>query len=148
MRPGRLTIQVRRTAIVDKDRDSILTALRRPGMRRAPDDFGAGLSTLLCLGRPALDMLKNDCDVDANLGQSNDVVVIMYAVVATGRAHSPEVIAQGAAPRRTPAVLQAARVHGLQGSGFGRPVAPTAVAAPPGGSQPTVAQRAIAQPGV
>jgi diguanylate cyclase (GGDEF)-like protein len=72
-----------------------LTALRERGVRVSIDDFGTGYSAMNYLRRLPIDAIKIDRSfVVAATGSATDASVV-DAVIAIGRAHGLEVIAEG-----------------------------------------------------
>ncbi|TWF93212.1 PAS domain S-box-containing protein/diguanylate cyclase (GGDEF)-like protein [Saccharopolyspora dendranthemae] len=73
----------------------VLNALRELGVSLAIDDFGTGYSSLAQLRRLPLDTLKIDRSFITDLGDSNELRIIVTSIVTMAHAIGLDVVAEG-----------------------------------------------------
>ncbi|WP_432536671.1 bifunctional diguanylate cyclase/phosphodiesterase [Kineococcus arenarius] len=103
---------------------SILTRLRRLGVRVAVDDFGTGYSSLSTLRTLPVDVVKVDRSFTSRLGEGPGDVRIVEAIVAVAHALGLSVVAEGVEHEHQRDVLHALDCDLAQGYLFGRPAPP------------------------
>jgi len=116
-KPRQIELEVTESVLLDSDdlvRDA-LSNLRRAGFRIALDDFGTGYSSLSHLREFEVDKLKIDRSFTSGIGEANDAVAIIDAVVRLGHAFGLVVTAEGVETEEQRAFLQAAGCNELQG---------------------------------
>lgn len=95
--PADLKLEITETAIMD-ERDDMITALNRVhdmGLKLAMDDFGTGHSSLSCLHRFPIDVLKIDRSFVNNLTERREFVAVMHAIISLAQHLKLEVVAEG-----------------------------------------------------
>jgi len=129
--PRNLVLEITETAIMEQldAAITILTGLRRLGVRLALDDFGTGYSSLGYLQRLPVDILilKIDRSFVAGVAGSTEDSALARGILTLGQTLGLEVVAEGI---ETAEQLTALREFGCQlGQGyfFARPLGPTAV---------------------
>ncbi len=103
---------------------SILTQLKRMGIRLAVDDFGTGYSSLSYLKLFPIDVLKIDKSFVSSIGTSDDDGAIASAVIAMGNSLNYRVVAEGVEDEFQLDFLRRHLCDEGQGYFFGAPVAP------------------------
>jgi diguanylate cyclase (GGDEF)-like protein/PAS domain S-box-containing protein len=127
--PQNLVLEITETAIMEQldAAITILTELRRLGVRLALDDFGTGYSSLSYLQRLPVDIIKIDQSFVAGLARSTEDSALVRAIITLGQTLGLETVAEGI---ETAEQLDALRELGCQlGQGyfFARPLGPAAV---------------------
>jgi EAL domain-containing protein (putative c-di-GMP-specific phosphodiesterase class I) len=101
---------------------TILSDLKRLGVRLAIDDFGTGYSSLSYLHRFPIDVLKIDRSFVGRLGGERNDVAIVEAVIALARGLNMEVTAEGIETNEQLTRLVVLNCHRGQGYYFARPL--------------------------
>jgi EAL domain-containing protein (putative c-di-GMP-specific phosphodiesterase class I) len=99
----------------------VLHALRELGVYLAIDDFGTGYSSLAQLRRLPLDILKIDRSFITDLGDSDEVEVIVTSIVAMAHAVGLDVVAEGVETARQLNLLRDLGCDQAQGYYLGKP---------------------------
>jgi diguanylate cyclase (GGDEF)-like protein/PAS domain S-box-containing protein len=127
--PQSLVLEITETAIMEQldAAFTILTELRRLGVRLALDDFGTGYSSLSYLQRLPVDILKIDRSFVAGIAGSTEDSALARGILTLGQTLGLTTVAEGI---ETAEQLVALRELGCQlGQGylFARPLGPAAV---------------------
>ena len=121
--PGRFTIEITESVLLDENAPRALSALRSRGVRVALDDFGTGYSSLHTLRSLPIDELKiakpfvDDLDPDPRSGD------FIRAITTLGRRLGLDIVAEGIEQAGQPAVLERLGCNRGQGYFFARPMA-------------------------
>jgi diguanylate cyclase (GGDEF)-like protein/PAS domain S-box-containing protein len=107
---------------------SILSTVRKKGIRVAVDDFGTGYSSLSYLRRFPLDALKIDQSFVQQITTHPDETIIVRAIISMGRSLNLRVIAEGVETQAQLDFLKAHQCDEAQGHYFGWPVPPQELA--------------------
>ena len=101
--PATLLLEVTESAILQDvgAAHSIITQLRKVGIRTAIDDFGTGYSSLARLGELPITGVKIDRAFVAGLGNDDKARAIFEAVAQIVRAHGLLIIAEGIEDEQT-----------------------------------------------
>jgi EAL domain-containing protein (putative c-di-GMP-specific phosphodiesterase class I) len=106
-----------------------LKRLRAFGCGIMMDDFGTGHSSLSCLHRFPIDVLKIDRAFADSLGNSRDYAAVVQAIVTLAHNLNVKVVAEGVETRQHMVKLQALDCDFAQGYLFAKPLsAPAALA--------------------
>ena len=95
MDPTRLCIEITEDVIVDDEIRSSIDALRSLGIHLAIDDFGTGNSSLRQLGTYPAEVLKIDRSFIAPLGQDEQHIAIVRAILGLARNLGLRTVAEG-----------------------------------------------------
>jgi predicted signal transduction protein with EAL and GGDEF domain len=120
----RLELEITESVML-QDTDATLATLhelRNLGVQIAMDDFGTGFSSLSYLRRFPFDRIKIDQSFVRELGNHDDCIAIVRAVVALGRDLGMETTAEGVETRQQLEMLEGAGCDEIQGYLFSRPV--------------------------
>ena len=101
---------------------TILSSLKRQGMRLSVDDFGTGYSSLAYLKRFPLDALKIDRTFVRDLPADSDDAAITKAVISLAHSLNLKVVAEGVETLAHLRALQAYHCDEIQGYYISRPV--------------------------
>ena len=121
--PGRFTIEITESVLLDENAPRALSALRSSGVRVALDDFGTGYSSLHTLRSLPIDELKiakpfvDDLDPDPRSGD------FIRAITTLGHRLGLDIVAEGIEQAGQPAVLERLGCNRGQGYFFARPMA-------------------------
>lgn len=96
--------------------------LRSDGFRFSIDDFGTGYSSLSYLHDFPIDELKIDQSFIARIGQQEESLGIVDAIISMAEYLGFDVIAEGVEDEYQKRTLSQRRVHGLQGYLFAKPM--------------------------
>ena len=107
----------------------ILEQLKTLGLELAMDDFGTGHSSLSCLHRFPIDVLKIDRSFIRNMGMNVEFAAITQAVVTLAHNLDMRVVAEGIEQPEQLAQLQALECDYAQGFLIARPAPPEEVEA-------------------
>jgi diguanylate cyclase (GGDEF)-like protein len=127
--PWSLVLEITETAIMEQLDAAItmLTELRRLGVRLALDDFGTGYSSLSYLQRLPVDILKIDRSFVAGVAGSTEDSALARAIITLGQTLGLEVVAEGVETAEQLAALRELGCQLGQGYYFARPLDPEAV---------------------
>jgi EAL domain-containing protein (putative c-di-GMP-specific phosphodiesterase class I)/DNA-binding NarL/FixJ family response regulator len=100
-----------------------LGRLRGAGVEIALDDFGTGASSLACLRRLPLDVVKIDRSLVPGLGGDGSALPIVRALIAMSRSLGLRTLAEGVTSEAQLEVLAASGCDRFQGFHFSAPVA-------------------------
>jgi EAL domain-containing protein (putative c-di-GMP-specific phosphodiesterase class I) len=120
--PRQLTIEITETAFL-KDLAKTaahLTDLRSAGIRTALDDFGCGYSSLICLAKLPIDMIKLDHGFVAQTIEERPAM--LKSIVNMAQCNGFQVLAEGVETAAQSRFLRDAGCDGLQGFYYGRPM--------------------------
>jgi EAL domain-containing protein (putative c-di-GMP-specific phosphodiesterase class I) len=127
--PQNLVLEITETAIMEQldAAITILTELRRLGVRLALDDFGTGYSSLSYLQRLPVDILKIDRSFVSGVAGGTEDSALARAIVTLGQTLGLEVVAEGVETAEQLAALRELGCQLGQGYYFARPLGPAAV---------------------
>jgi diguanylate cyclase (GGDEF)-like protein/PAS domain S-box-containing protein len=127
--PQSLVLEITETAIMEHLDAAItlLTELRRLGVRLALDDFGTGYSSLSYLQRLPVDILKIDRSFVAGVARSTEDSALARGILTLGQTLGLETVAEGIETAEQLAALRALGCQLGQGYLFARPLGPAAV---------------------
>jgi diguanylate cyclase (GGDEF)-like protein/PAS domain S-box-containing protein len=127
--PQSLILEITETAIMEQldAAITILTGLRRLGVRLALDDFGTGYSSLSYLQRLPVDILKIDRSFVAGVARSTEDSALARGILTLGQTLGLETVAEGIETAEQLAVLRELGCQLGQGYFFARPLGPAAV---------------------
>jgi diguanylate cyclase (GGDEF)-like protein/PAS domain S-box-containing protein len=127
--PRSLVLEITETAIMEQldAAITILTELRRLGVRLALDDFGTGYSSLSYLQRLPVDILKIDRSFVAGVARSREDSALARGILTLGQTLGLETVAEGIETAEQLAALRELGCQLGQGYFFARPLGPTAV---------------------
>ncbi|MEK6677192.1 MAG: EAL domain-containing protein [Planctomycetota bacterium] len=122
--PGSLGLEITESTIMaaPKTMDRKLRLLRQLGIQLHMDDFGTGHSSLSCLDRFPLDMLKIDRSFVTNLTSNRKYSAIIYAVITLARNLNMKVTVEGVETEEQLAQILAFECDYAQGFYFAKPV--------------------------
>jgi len=121
--PGLLTLEVTENVLVaDENRAlSVLTALKRIGVRLALDDFGSGQSSLNHIKWFPIDVVKIDREFISDIGENQASRLIVDAVVGLAHGLGMTVVAEGVETRSQLREVASLGCDFSQGYLFARP---------------------------
>jgi len=127
--PHSLVLEITETAVMEQldTAITILTELRRLGVRLALDDFGTGYSSLSYLQRLPVDVLKLDRAFVSGVAGSTEESALARAIVKLGQTLGLETVAEGVETAEQLAALRELGCQLGQGYHFARPLGPAAV---------------------
>jgi EAL domain-containing protein (putative c-di-GMP-specific phosphodiesterase class I) len=99
-----------------------LSRLRVMGCCILMDDFGTGHSSLSCLHRYPIDVLKIDRAFVDTMNSNRDYAAVVHAIVMLAHNLNVRVVAEGVETQQQVAQLQALNCDYAQGYLFSRPV--------------------------
>ena len=122
--PGSLKLEITETMIMDNQHDltPVLHALRKSGIVLCMDDFGTGHSSLSCLHRFPIDVLKIDQAFIDTMEHKIDFTAITQAIVMIAHTLKMQVVAEGIETTAQLAQLQALDCDYGQGYYFAKPL--------------------------
>ena len=100
----------------------LLSEIRELGVTLAMDDFGTGHSSLSCLHRFPLDLLKIDRAFIANMGLNRQYAAVVHAVITLAHNLGIAVVAEGVETLDQVVQLQSLDCDFAQGYFFSKPV--------------------------
>lgn len=103
---------------------SVLTDIKRMGVRIAIDDFGVGYSALAQIKRFPIETLKVDRSFVRDLTGNSEDRAIIRAIITMGRALGLKVVAEGVETAEQAKFLRERACDESQGFYFSRPLAP------------------------
>jgi EAL domain-containing protein (putative c-di-GMP-specific phosphodiesterase class I) len=107
------------------DPESVIATLKqleRLGVQLSIDDFGTGYSSLSYLKRFPVSTLKIDQSFVRDLGEGDDPVAIIKAIISLGHSLGLQVIAEGVETEEQMALLLQLKCDAMQGYLFSRPL--------------------------
>ena len=122
--PSDVKLEITESVIMD-DRDGItpvLNQIKDLGVQLAMDDFGTGHSSLSCLHRFPLDVLKIDREFIHNMEQRIEFTAVIQAIVTLAQTIGIRVVAEGLETSEQVAQLQALDCDSAQGYYFSKPL--------------------------
>jgi len=123
-RAGDINLEITETCISDRS-DAIVPLLKRlkaMGFMLSMDDFGTGMSSLTCLHRYPIDVLKIDRGFVQQLEQRTAYSAVVQAVVTLARNLGMSVTVEGVEHVEQLTQIQALDCSSIQGFLFSRPV--------------------------
>jgi diguanylate cyclase (GGDEF)-like protein/PAS domain S-box-containing protein len=122
--PERLELEVTEGVLIDNtDRAiEVLTQLKAQGINISLDDFGTGYSSLSYLRRFPFDKIKIDQSFVKGLGQDDEAIAIVSAIVALGRSLRLSITAEGVETEHQLSTLRELACNQVQGFLLGRPM--------------------------
>jgi diguanylate cyclase len=119
-----LEIELTETTAMEKPEEAatILTELRKLGVRAALDDFGTGFSSLSHLRRFPLSAVKIDRAFISDITRSPDDAAIANAVIAMAHGMGMQVVAEGVETQAQMQFLRTKQCDEMQGFAFSKPV--------------------------
>jgi len=123
--PEQLELELKESGLLQNTEFIAVTlgALKEWGVQLALDDFGTGQSSLSCLHRFPIDILKIDASFVRELHRGHKEAARVSAVIAMGKSLKMRVVAEGIETRQQLAFLQAEYCDHGQGYYFGQPLA-------------------------
>ncbi len=125
--PSMLRLEITESMVMD-DLDQmadVLNQLKELGVGLAMDDFGTGHSSLTCLHRFPLDVLKIDRSFINSVGRKErHYGAILYSIIELAKNLDMTVVAEGIENANQLALLQGLGCHYGQGYLFSKPVSP------------------------
>jgi diguanylate cyclase (GGDEF)-like protein/PAS domain S-box-containing protein len=103
---------------------TVLTNIKKTGVRIAIDDFGTGYSSLAQIKNFPIDTLKVDRSFIHNLPQDSDDKAITEAIITMGKTLNFTVVAEGVENRAQKNYLRDRICDEMQGFYFSKPIAP------------------------
>ncbi len=121
--PTRLELEVTESLLIEDTEATLatLTALKALGLRIVLDDFGTGYSSLSYLRRFPFDKLKIDRSFIQALGENDEAMAIVRAIVALANSLTLDVTAEGVETETQLRLLQKESSAEIQGYLLGRP---------------------------
>jgi diguanylate cyclase (GGDEF)-like protein len=122
--PTALRLELNETLIMSDPSSTglVFKSMEELGVRLVMDDFGTGSSSLSCLHRFPIDMLKIDRDFINGVRKRRDYGAIVHAIVELAHNLGLEVVAAGVETDDQLALLQALDCDFAQGERFCKPV--------------------------
>ena len=121
--PSRLELEVTESLLIEDTEATLatLSALKALGLRIVLDDFGTGYSSLSYLRRFPFDKLKIDRSFIQALGENDEAMAIVRAIVALADSLTLDVTAEGVETETQLRLLQEESNAEMQGYLLGRP---------------------------
>ncbi len=122
--PADVKLEITESVIMD-DRHEItpvLESIRALGVQLAMDDFGTGHSSLSCLHRFPINVLKIDREFILNMGDQIEFTAVIQAIVTLAHTLGISVVAEGIETADQVAQLQALECDHAQGYHFAKPM--------------------------
>jgi len=122
--PDGITLEITESVMMDNAESTAHTLhkLKELGVRLAMDDFGTGYSSLSYLKRFPMDVLKIDKSFVDGLGEDDDNIAIVRAIISLGQALGVALVAEGVETAGQIAVLQSLGCEVGQGFYFAQPL--------------------------
>ncbi len=129
--PSNIKLEVTETVVMDERTDMLpmLRSLKDMGFPLAMDDFGTGHSSLSCLHRFPIDVLKIDRSFTANMEHRQEFTAVMHAIVTLAHHLRFSVVVEGVETEAQLAQLQLMDCEYAQGYLFSKPLASEAATA-------------------
>ncbi len=124
--PQDIKLEITESVIMDDPEriTVVLDKIRELGVQLAMDDFGTGHSSLSCLHRFSLDVLKIDREFIRNMEQRVEYTAVIQAIVTLAHTMGISVVAEGLETAEQVAQLQALECDCAQGYFFAKPLTP------------------------
>ncbi|MFT5050536.1 MAG: diguanylate cyclase (GGDEF)-like protein/PAS domain S-box-containing protein [Chlamydiales bacterium] len=124
LKSGDVKLEITETTVMDERHDMIpaMKELRDLGFPLVMDNFGTGHSSLSCLHRFPIDVLKIDRSFIASLGKSREFTAVIQAIVTLAHHLDLDVVAEGIETPEQLAQLQVLGCMYAQGYLFSRPL--------------------------
>ncbi|PVB63770.1 diguanylate cyclase [Labrenzia sp. 011] len=121
--PERIELEITENTLIEDDARalSILTRLKKIGVKIALDDFGVGYSSLSYLSRFPFDCIKIDRSFVSEARGNYGSLAIIETVVRLGKALNMRVVAEGVEDTEKLLLLAQHGCHEVQGFLIGRP---------------------------
>jgi len=119
-----ITLEITESTIMG-NHSGVVTALNQLhdlGMRLAMDDFGTGHSSLSCLHRFPIDIVKIDRSFVLNMGERPKFVAVVHAIVSLAQTLGYRVVAEGIEDKEQLISLQTLDCDSGQGYFFAKPL--------------------------
>ena len=122
-RPERLEIEVTESLFFDSVPRTltVLSNIKRLGVRVSMDDFGTGYSSLSTLQSFPFDKIKIDRSFTAQIGRAEKGTAIVKAIVGLGDSLEMRVVAEGVETGEQLAFLREQHCSAMQGFVYGQP---------------------------
>ncbi|WP_114008060.1 ammonium transporter [Cohaesibacter intestini] len=122
--PSQLELELTESMLIEDDARglSIMKLLKSIGLSLALDDFGTGYSSLSYLSKYPFDTIKIDRSFVAALGQEDNAVAIMKAIISLGAGLGMKVVAEGVETKEEILFLRNQKCDQFQGYLIGKPV--------------------------
>lgn len=122
--PALLELELTESILFQNTQSTIdtLQELKRLGVSLSIDDFGTGYSSLSYLHRFPIDSLKIDRSFVCSMGDSDDNLAIVTAIIAMARSLRLQVIAEGVETESQMALLRERGCHVIQGYLLSKPL--------------------------
>jgi diguanylate cyclase (GGDEF)-like protein/PAS domain S-box-containing protein len=122
--PGDIRLEITESVIMDERSEitPVLNNIRSLGVQLAMDDFGTGHSSLSCLHRFPINVLKIDHECIKNMEQQIEYTAVIQAIVTLAHALGISVVAEGLDSADQVAQLQALECDLAQGYYFSKPL--------------------------
>ncbi|MBI1890521.1 MAG: EAL domain-containing protein [Burkholderiales bacterium] len=124
--PAWLEIEVTESCMMGKSHDvsSVMTALKRKGIKFSIDDFGTGYSSLSQLQQLDFDVLKVDRAFTSKVAKTEEGEVFFTAIITMAHALGMRVVAEGVENQQQWRILKHLRCDEIQGFYISKPVPP------------------------
>ena len=129
--PGSLKLELTESVIMDSPEHvtPLLHRLRGLGVKLCMDDFGTGHSSLSCLHRFPIDVLKIDRTFIINTDENREYAAVIHAIITLAHTLNMTVVGEGVETAGQLAQLQALECDQAQGHYFAKPLSPEAAEA-------------------
>jgi PAS domain S-box-containing protein len=122
--PKAIRLEITENVLMDEQSNPLekLTDLKATGVLLAMDDFGTGHSSLSCLHRFPIDILKVDRSFVRDIKRGNHTAAIIEAVISLAHNMGITVVAEGVEMPEQMALLQSLGCDMVQGYLFSKPL--------------------------
>lgn len=122
--PERVCLEITESAIMDErnDAEQVIQQLKGLGVKLALDDFGTGQSSLSCLHRFPIDVLKIDRSFVCHLGESMAFSAVLSSIISLGHNLNMRIVGEGIETPEQLVQLQALDCELAQGYFFAKPL--------------------------
>jgi diguanylate cyclase (GGDEF)-like protein/PAS domain S-box-containing protein len=126
MSPKLLELEITESMVMENPAHmiTVLTDIKKLGVRLAIDDFGTGYSSLAQIKNFPIDTLKVDRSFIRNLSQDSENQSITKAIITMGKNLSLTVVAEGVETQEQKDFLSGLICDEMQGFHFSKPIAP------------------------
>lgn len=124
LEPGSLKLELTESVIMDNPQrlTPLLHNLKRLGVELCMDDFGTGHSSLSCLHRFPIDVLKIDRTFVINTDENREYAAVIHAIITLAHTLKMTVVGEGVETSGQLAQLQALECDAAQGNFFSESV--------------------------